>query len=135
MKTTIGVLSGLRGTNFGPERCGRAGIYHHEVHAERVDLLLVMLQPVDGAAEEPALVAGLGRREQLGAVVERLPVRQSGTGLLGPGGIPPVLARDGLMVAGIVQTALFERLAEGGAERALPDFQLQGDIAQAATDS
>ncbi len=89
-----------------------------------------MLEPVHGAAEEPPLVAGLRRGELGSALVQRLPVRQARTGVLGPHRIPPVLARDGLMCRHVLDPALFHCRAEGRPERAFPDFRLEGDVAE-----
>ena len=117
--------------DFSPERGGRTGVDHGEVHAERLDTLLTVLQPVNGAIEIAALVAGLRRGEEVGAVVQRLPRRQAGAGVLGPHRIPPVLTRHRVMGARVDHAAFGERGAVGRAERAFPDFQLKRHVAEA----
>ena len=84
-----------------------------------------------GAVDVDALAAGIGSREHLGAGGQRLPVRESRAVLLDVGRIPPLLPGHRVVGAGIEDAALVERRVEGRRERALPDLQLDGGVADA----
>ena len=60
LKTKNRLLVRLSRTNFSPERCGRPGVDHHEVHAQSLGAFFTVLQPVNRPVKITALVAGLG---------------------------------------------------------------------------
>ena len=89
-----------------------------------------MLKPVNRTIKVAAFFARFRCREDRGAVVQSFPIWQARAGIFGPHWIPPILARDRIVITHIDDTAFFHGSAEGCAKGTFPNFHLQRDVAQ-----